>query len=248
MRRNGFSLLELVAAMTILVAVISMLGRIVTDTQRAWRQGTDQAELALNARAAFAILDADISVAVADTNLVFALTQDDTGVPLHGTNAATSLLFYRLAPTAADAGNRSIQSVHVFATPEAEGAYRSIFRERRYVPADEPYPPDWETWADTNIASQVILENIVELRIRATYPTEVEAPEAMIGAALETADSYFSDDHGFRLPALVDLEVALLPRRTAERLRTGTPEERLRQATWFSHRIHLRNREGGYLP
>ncbi len=248
-RRRGFSLLELVAAMTILVTVIAILGRIITDTQRAWRRGNDAAELDINARSAFGLIEAELSAAIANSNLVFELDKN-ADIELHGTNIAQSLIFYRVTspPPKQDAEMRSLYQMHIFATPKNDDGYSSIYRERRLVPIDEDYPGDWEHWAETNRASQAILENIVELRIKATSPHKDDSELEEQPVTLESHDSYDSRDFNHLLPVMLDIEVLLLPRRMAIRLQDESESEKKKYATWFTHRIWLSNREGGHLP
>lgn len=246
----GFSLLELIAAMTILIIVIGILGRIVTDTQRVWRQGTDAAELSLNARAAFALLDGDLGSAVCSSNLLFEL-EPQADVMLHGTNLATSLLFYRLGPLPKATELRSFQQVHVFSTPPDSRGLRALFRERRAIAFDEPDPEDWEAWATTNAASQIVLDNITALAITAIHPHDPSDPTDSAAPFARSVD-YDSADYTNALPLALDLELELLPDRAARRYALLPAEQRdafvQQHAVRFAHRIHFRNRQGGLLP
>jgi prepilin-type N-terminal cleavage/methylation domain-containing protein len=235
----GFSLLELVAAMTILVVVISILGRIVTDTQRVWRQGADAAELSLNARAAFAILDNDVSASVCSSNMAFVLSADGAG---------NDLLLHRLSVQRDPADHRAIRQVHYFASTNGLGL-ATLCRASRELTYDDDLGFDaLRQWAEGNTVSNtvpVLLDNVVTMRILASRPSDSSDPP---GTLLVSEANYDSEGHDDRLPLVLDIEVALLPARTARRLLDSSEEQRMIHAVWFSHRIYFRNREGGFLP
>ncbi len=150
-RSSGFSLLELIAAMTILVIVIGILGRIVTDTQRVWRHGADRARITASARAAFAMLEEDLSAAVANSNLVFHLENDEQG---------SSLSFYRLMIRSEPSTNRAIRQVryHVESNALIRTWYDLTFEETL-----EDQTRDPELIVD--VAYTTILENLISLQL-----------------------------------------------------------------------------------
>ncbi len=274
-RPDGFSLLELIAALTILVAVIGLLGGLVSDTRRAWQQGTEQARAAGAARAAFALLDGDLGAAIARTNLLFVLREPRATEPSWMDAWDGALAFHRLATgprQALDEGGRTralrvVQQVHLTAVTNALGL-AELRRDVRLIPADlDPQDPDnsfWATdWPDLDgfdpAESAPVLTHLAAIRWRVPYefvpwpdePDEEPVTELPWRELTHRAD-YRSDEQEHRLPPLLDLEVAILPDRLARRSAALTPSQRAEfirlNAIWFAHRFHLRQREGVSLP
>ncbi len=184
-RQQGFSLLELIAALTILVAVIGMLGSLVGDTRRAWQQGTERAHAATTARAAFALLDGDLRAARARTNLTFVLRAPSEPGPPWLTAWDGSLAFHRLAiephrvadESGDDRAVRALQQIHLSVSTNALGL-AELRRQVRLIPADlDPDDPDNSLWADDwpdwdrldLEPSAPILTNLTAIRWRVPY-------------------------------------------------------------------------------
>jgi prepilin-type N-terminal cleavage/methylation domain-containing protein len=95
--RGGFSLVEVLAAMTILAVIVLMLNRIFADASRAWLQGTRTAELNSTARALMDYFTRDLVSAVFDPPAgAAAARRYDLGVKAGGTalGAPWSELFF----------------------------------------------------------------------------------------------------------------------------------------------------------
>lgn len=185
---SGFSLLELIAAMTILVVVIGILGRIVTDTQRVWRLGADRARLATSVRSAFAMLEEDLSAAVADTNLTFHAEQMD------------SIDFFRIVANHAST-NRAIRQVAYFVESNVlVRATRDLtFDEALEAQAISPESSDALRYS-TNLVNLVSLD----------FLPHWDQPDPS-----DPSDPPDQDDT--LLPAWLDVEVTILPERIARR-------------------------------
>ena len=97
----GFTLIELLVAMAILMVIVLMLSNLFQQSTRAWDSGMRQAEVGLEARAAVARIQKDLSQAIANSNYLFNATDDSlmfytfqndsTGTPQQVTYSAGSL-------------------------------------------------------------------------------------------------------------------------------------------------------------
>lgn len=70
-RRASFTLIELLAAMAVLVLIVLLMEQLFGDAARAWRTGTRDVEVNNNARAALELMGREISGAVIDELLSF---------------------------------------------------------------------------------------------------------------------------------------------------------------------------------
>lgn len=78
-KRPGFTLVEVLAAMTVLMIIVLMLGRIFRDSTNAWTIGTRQMEDNLNGRAVMDFIARDISQAmIRGTGMCFRLRSSVT--------------------------------------------------------------------------------------------------------------------------------------------------------------------------
>ena len=99
-RRRGFTLLELIVSVTVLVVVMGILVQLTTSVQRIWRRGNDVSDTARTAQRVLDLLASDLAAAVAPqfsetesgedaeasststrSPLVFALFQDSDATP-----------------------------------------------------------------------------------------------------------------------------------------------------------------------
>lgn len=72
----GFNLLELLIAMTVLVAVVTVACAVFTHSDEAWFRGTGRAANLSAGRAAMDLMTLDLQQAVADSRLTFRVQQD----------------------------------------------------------------------------------------------------------------------------------------------------------------------------
>lgn len=88
-RKGGFSLIELLAAVAILMMIVSMMAMLFGETNRSWKLGTDRAENNNTGRAALQLLTHDLQYAVADHVLSFALFGETTNTYASVADAGT---------------------------------------------------------------------------------------------------------------------------------------------------------------
>jgi len=67
--RRGFTLLEVLVAMSILIVIALMMSTLFGQSRTAWERGTRKTELAMEARAALNLISREIAQAVADETL-----------------------------------------------------------------------------------------------------------------------------------------------------------------------------------
>ena len=73
---RAFTLIELLAAITILMVIVSIMGVIFAETDRAWHLGTGRVESNNEGRAALNMIAHDLQYALADEYLFFTLRED----------------------------------------------------------------------------------------------------------------------------------------------------------------------------
>ena len=80
----GFTLMEIMAAMAILMVIVLMIGRIFTDSNKIWKIGTKRAGSLGEGRAVMDFLVRELSQAFSDTNVSFRLNSEN---PIYGVTA-----------------------------------------------------------------------------------------------------------------------------------------------------------------
>ncbi len=78
--RGGFTLIELMAAMAILVIITLFVGRIFSDSSKMWKLGTRRVTQSLDGRAVIDFMVREMSSAIADGTLVLAHHMNATNV------------------------------------------------------------------------------------------------------------------------------------------------------------------------
>jgi len=73
-RRASFTLIELLAAMAVLVLIVMLMEQIFADAARTWRTGTRDVEINNNARAALEFMGRELAGAVADGTLTLVIS------------------------------------------------------------------------------------------------------------------------------------------------------------------------------
>ncbi|HRZ12948.1 MAG TPA: prepilin-type N-terminal cleavage/methylation domain-containing protein [Kiritimatiellia bacterium] len=76
-RRRGFTLIEIMAAMSILMVIVLVLGNIFTDSTRIWKQGTKRAYDLGEGRAVMDFLVRELSQSFADKTVSFKLESEN---------------------------------------------------------------------------------------------------------------------------------------------------------------------------
>jgi len=75
-KRGGFSLMEIMAAVAILMVIVMLMGRIFTDGWKIWSLSTKRAYSMAEGRAVMDVMTRELSQAFADSNIVFKLVSD----------------------------------------------------------------------------------------------------------------------------------------------------------------------------
>ena len=152
--RGGFSLLEMLAAMTILTGILIILASMVDSAGRSWRDSEDRVETSQNGRTALELMTRELAPATINTCEQFVVVP---GESLSECGAAgvvdTSQAAFWMAPLGKDGDLRAV------------GYYlqrvddRLFYRLKRYYvgPENEDYYPqgfDPENVDDTSILSE----------------------------------------------------------------------------------------------
>ena len=194
--RGGYTLLELLAALAILVTVITILGRIVDDTQRLWRRHGDAAVLALETRSVFQLLETDFANAIAATNLPFWL---------EGPTNDLVCSFHRLAAAANPAVTSSVRRIELetVATNRGHLALHTLQRTQHVyaTSTNDPAEP----------SPVPLLANLVRFDIHPVLDTLAATNEFDFGYSSDTATNPPA------LPAAMDIQVELLSERDVQR-------------------------------
>ena len=236
---TGFSLVEVLAAMTVLSVMVLLVSRLFTDSTNAWKAGMSRAENCLNARTSLEFMSRELSQALADdilTLVVETATQPD----LYGTRASDAISFVSLNHLAEcrDSGRnpyRDVQQIRYGVQDAGDGRYLL----RRYVTENESVQyfscyqtPTW--WSSmSNAYPNTIGENVARFKVYAFDSLGVYQP------------SYNSKTHG--PPLWIDLVLQVLDARDAVRINTlsGGREDYIRRRTQtFTTRVYLRNSAG----
>jgi hypothetical protein len=244
--RQGFTAIELVSAVTVLMLIAVMLGLIFTKGDRIWTRGTDAARHRGAGRAVLEFITQDLEHAVADSRFPFVLTLD-AGTNTVAGPSPSDLRFVTRAALGSDGTNRAVTAVayRVEATePTGTAAAglalvriaRAVSNHLDEAAADNLY---WQTnWVEHPLTGStgVLAQSVTAFRLG--------VPDQYAGVWGE----YDSRDFTNRLPFALDVFLELLPREAATRLAQLPPERQSRfleqNAVRYTTRVHFRNRWG----
>lgn len=253
--RSAFSLLELIAAMTILVLVIAVTGRILSDTERTWRRGDDQTRIAAEVRAAFCVIESDFSSMVVSQALPsLNVLADAEGISGNGINTNSlsvfesnpdksgdyDIVFYS-AKIPSDPGElRSFRLIHYFTSTNSSGLIslnRTVTETNftGYASFDESAIKSAVESAGKNPDDHVMLiGNIERMKIGLTYPFRKFNEDGSASGDIDGSYAFF------------DIAAEIIPERSAKRLdqiHSGERESFINaNKTVHSRRFSLRNR------
>ena len=264
--QRGFTLLELLTSMGLLVIIVLMMSRMFTDTNRMWTLGTKRVVEAQEARVIMGFLIEEISSAIADETISMKMHSEAGGeswsVEAYGqqTDSIAFVGFSRTPPAGAmrratdeiiyyvdymrDAQNEEMDASH------DEGPRYRLMRkratERSHNPVGNPAPlttsayknPEWWRRQYTgNHNAEPVAYNVVGFEIWAYDRNGVEQ------------FNYDSTDHG--TPLYIDIYLELMGDAEIAQLalmwsmnhpdRVEYLEQNVRR---YSARIYLKNREG----
>jgi len=242
-RKSGFSLIEIMAAMIILLLLMVMISTIFVSSNQAWDLATSQAENNTDGRAAIDLMADDLQYAVADPTLSFMMRRDrNVTVSYDFTN--DEICFVSLQNDSDD-GNRTAREIHYYVRedPASPGRYQLV---RGYwsgaIVSDYAnhcyYNTDWFETGGSNpgrpTANAVIADNIVGLAF-----------------FTDTGASYYdSRANSDRLPEYVDIYLEILSDNDAQEVENREAasydardflDRRLRK---YTTRVHFFNRHG----
>ncbi len=272
--RRGFSLIELLCAVAILMMLVIMLGSVFTETNRSWAMGTGRAENNTTGRAAINMIADDLQYAIADRVITFAMqtTDKSTGRDTFKTYGADNSEVCMLSVREAGAANesRSAQEIHYYVKehPQIKGLYvlrrgyfskelldkpmQHAYRNRswyktggaRVAPPLDPDPDDASVNPGRPSGGGDLAENVACLRFFVPNP---------LGATLPPIGDYLSEKFDDRLPEYIDIYLEILDPRTAiqaaDMSTRGGMAEKVnefveRNLRRYTKRVYFHNREG----
>ncbi len=248
-RQDGFNLLEMLIAMTVLVAVVSLACMILSHSDEAWFRGTERAVNLSDGRNALALITRDLEQAVADTYLSFRIQPDRLRCASYGfTNDEVCLVSLPHEP---DGASRTVREVMywVAPAPSPEDGFRLI-RSSHTVAATHAAQGDNCYW-------NFYWHCDPPLGGAGRPPPSEQGPVAEHVAAFalvlpDGRSDYDSGDQANRLPEYVDVLLALLDARAARQAAGMDPASQRRfverHARRYTTRIYFRNRIGYMAP
>ncbi len=246
--KSAFSLIELLAAMTILIILIGALTMIYTHLDKVWTQGTGRADCNTAGQAAINMIGHDLEHAVADNILSFAMRADRSSITSYGlTN--DEICFVSLEGTNSTAGgiNRTALEVQYWVRNTGSG-YQLV---RGCLTND--------IGLSTSSAANCYWNKLwyMDASAGAGRPDSIAAvvAENVAGFSLVAAnstgnivDDYESAAQGDRLPEYVDVCLELLDEQAANQAAQMTAtnvsdfvEQKLRR---YTTRVYFQNRSG----
>jgi len=187
---SGFSLLEVLVAMTVLVVIVLMVTNMFRDTSTAWDSGTQSAEMNTAARAAIEYISRELSCAVAGT------IQDSTGgvaiVKRFKLTDTPDLIF--VAMSGDDRNMRGVK--FVFADHSIMTTNKT---DSQYI-YSSGYDWDVEGWYEA-----LLITNVWNLTIT-VCSNENQMTNGVVGCAYDSSDAKNSN----MLPACVDISLEML--------------------------------------
>lgn len=270
----AFTMIELLAAITILMIIVSIMGVIFAESDRAWTQGNSMVESNTEGRAALHMIGHDLQYAIADDILTFAMRDDRETLETFG-HMNSEICFVSLIQKPEESGNddlRATQQVFYYISERTNddttdgkplGRYQlmrtainthipdgSTYGSAYYDPNSGTLNRDWyeQGRSDGGRASldhtAVIAENVTALRFF--------APDDQG----ELVTEYFSEDYlnKDRLPQYVDVFLELMGEKDAILAadlakRLGDSDEKVldfveKNSRRYTARVYFQNRAG----
>ena len=266
-RRAGFSLIEILAAMAILMMIVVIMGRIFRDANRSWTMGTSRVLNNTTGRATVDMIAQDLQYAVADELLTFyagperkedeEIDKPYDSVKWHEINFV-SLQNNRRQDSEGKPLRTAVEvSYYVKQDPNNEHRYAILRRTATSAIVQNPQShsygdPMWHDKFRANSGHAYLAENIACLQFYCASTNGI--------AGLSEFDSR---DHGDMLPMYVDIYLEVLDDRAAKQLADmaalqergvapnppgGSMEMFMEQnVKRYTKRVFFRNRDG-YKP
>jgi prepilin-type N-terminal cleavage/methylation domain-containing protein len=215
--RAAFTLIELLAAVTILVIIVTIMGRIFTESDRAWTLGTIRSDNNLAGRAALSMIAHDLQYAVADKTLTFIAQKDRYSLTSYGFENDETC-FVSIENDSSD-GNRAAREVFYYVRENPAGSkryelmrgyYSSALSDAASASSHCYFNPNWyKNTADGGVGrpgtSRFIAKNVAGFAVFARKPNG------------QLIRDYYSGTPAYtnRLPGYVDVCIELLNDRDA---------------------------------
>ena len=259
MKKNAFTLIELLASISILMVIVTIVGVVFTESDRAWTLGTNRSDNNLAARAALSMISHDLQYAVADDVLTFATRKDRWAISTFEFDCDETC-FVSIQHDSSD-DNRAAREVFYYVR-EAPADSRRYELMRGYysgalltAPDDHCYRKrDWYEGSRPG-SSRFIVKNITGFAVYVPNPTDGELTRDYYSAA-ELAG--YADSSN-RVPEYADICIEILPDREARQAAdlwkraeaSGSPalldraKEFVRdKSTRYATRVYFHNRDG----
>jgi hypothetical protein len=239
---RGFSIIELLTALALLVIMIGIMALIFTHADIARNRGIARIESNTGGQTALSWLTRDLESAVADTNLTFAMRQDRDALTSYGiTNSEICFISLDLVPSTTNRVAREIQYWVQEMTNSAGaklGRYELVRSCHSFPPgaSEDCYlNPDWyDTYIPPDNEQGIVAENIASFQLLATG----------------LAENYCSVSNANVLPEYVDVCLEMLDDRAAHQavqLSGNATDFVERNVRRYTTRVYFLNRDG-YLP
>ena len=238
--RSGFSLVEVLASMAVLSVIVLIVARLFTNSSNAWDAGTRRMNCDILARSTLEFIARELSQAVADTNISFAVTTD-SGASWLGTKTSDRLFFVAINSRgeyrASDQFYREAEQVTYNLTTKDLDSGTGFLRIMRGVTENE-YKASYTSYSDLTANWWGTLGNfemgihVIDFKVN-VYDTS--------GAYVPNYNSRTAA----RLPLFVDLYLAVMDSADAIRavnMTTGKDEYVKLKARRYSTRVFLNNR------
>ena len=254
---SGFTLLELLASISILGIIVVMMAQIFSESDRAWNSGTGRSVNNTEGRAALNMLMRDLQLAVADDVFTFKMAPDRNSLKTYGFSDS-EINFVSLQNDSAD-GNRTAREIQYWVNEDSTRAGRyqlvrsevsSAILNQRSSHCYGIQPPDrWYDQLFTGPAYAIVAENVVGLAFYAPDgSTTYESGNT--GNPYANAPPYTCTN----TPPYVDVLLEILNEREAkqlndlERVASVTDQYRRefveRNARRHTARVYFQNRQG----
>jgi prepilin-type N-terminal cleavage/methylation domain-containing protein len=162
-RRQGFTLLEILVAMSILVVIVLLLTQMFHQSSIAWDSGMRKVDLNMETRAVLSAMTLELTQAVGDDVLQLNMTDDSTEVLFHtlkkptSTNRAVERVFYQWSGDGLLRQTRKIQPQAAYATllPSQQSTFLTNVVDVRFkVPVGGPYITNLPPWLDVLVVTR----------------------------------------------------------------------------------------------
>jgi len=210
---NGFSLLELLSAMAILMIIIMMMGVIIAEGERIWTIGTNRVDNNSYGRAALNMIAHDLQYAVADNVLTFVMCNDPRGSAASYGFQNSEICAVSLQNNSED-GNRTAREIYYYVEQMTNSLSANTGIGRYYLVRGY-----WGAEiTDTNLAAKHCYKN-PGWYYTAGRPTNsaviADNVSAFSVSCAGNFSYYRSSDYGNRLPEYVDVCLEIVNERPA---------------------------------